>query len=343
MSARVLQIVKTIVIAGAHSNVGKTRLACQIQTLLQNAVYIKIGHGTSKEGKQGVFYHTGTPFDVIRSRHENADYLIIESNSILTEITPACTVYLTGEPQKPSAIEAQKKADIIKGSRITKETVEQLRTRLGLPQTIIHKIIWFSGARPVHTTAIILAGGKSSRMGRDKASLDINGKQSLIRLRQLLAPYFDEIIVSVNREKAVSLDGVRIVRDNKDGQGPLMGIYSALRQSHSATNFIIACDIPNVNMTLLFELLSQSEDHDIAVPSFTQGEFEPLFAVYTKHVVPAAQKLLEAHRRRIACLFEVCETAVVSSSDNAWYVNLNTPDDYRNYCKNAQPVAGGQP
>jgi len=332
--------VKTIVIAGAHSHVGKTSLAHQICRLVPDAVYVKIGHGTGKEGKHPVFYHTGTPFDSIRSHHKNADCLIIESNQILNEITPDCTIYLTGEPQKPSAIEAREKADIIRGTRVNPETIAQVCVRLGLSKTIVHKIIWLAGARPVHTSVIILAGGKSSRMGMDKAFLEIDGKNTITRLHNLLTPFFDETILSVNTEKKISFNGIKIVRDSEDGHGPLMGIYSSLEASLSPVNFVIACDIPEVNMTLLFELLAQSEEYDIAVPSFTEGQYEPLFAVYAKCVADAAGKILDNHKRRIIELFTECKTTVVPSPDNAWYINLNTPDDYRRYLSTTQKVAG---
>jgi len=332
--------VKTIVVSGAHSNVGKTSLALKIVNLLHNAVYIKIGHGALREGKAGVFYHTGTSFDTIRKDHQDAAYLIIESNRILNEITPDCAIYLTGSPQKPSAVEARKKADIIRGARVAPEVTEQLCARLELPKTIVKKIVWLAGSRPVHTSAIILAGGKSRRMGTDKALLEIDGKKNVLRLQNLLEPYFDDTILSISAEKEISFKNITVVKDLEEGHGPLMGIYSSLEASRSPVNFVIACDIPVVNMTLLFELLAQSEEYDIAAPSFAEGQCEPLFAVYTKAAAPAAQKVLKEKKRRIIELFHECTTSIVPSPDNSWYVNLNTPDDFRNFLSTLQKAAG---
>lgn len=331
---------KTIVISGAHSNVGKTILAREFCAIIPDAVYVKIGHGGNKEGKEGVFYHTGTPFTEIYEQHKHAGFLIIESNQILSEIKPDCTIYLTGEPAKPSAVIAREKADIIRGTSVKPETIERLCTKLNLSKTLVYKIIWLSGARPMHTSAIILAGGQSTRMGQDKALLEINGESSIKRLYNLLSPFFDEIIVSVGSERDIPFTEMKVVRDVEDGHGPLMGIYSSIAASQSQVNFVIACDIPEVNMTLLFELLANSEEYDIAVPSFSEGQCEPLFAVYKKNVAHAAKKILDLHKRRIIEIFPECKTQIIPTPNKSWYINLNTPGDYQNYLDSIQKVAG---
>ncbi len=244
------------------------------------------------------------------------------------------------EESPPPQVEAQKKADIIRGFPVKLKTVERLCEKLDLTKKLVHKIIWLSGARPTHTSAIILAGGKSTRMGQDKAFLEINGESSIKRLYKLLSPFFDEIIVSVDSERDIPFTGMKVVRDVKDGHGPLMGIYSAIMASQSQVNFIIACDIPEVNMTLLFELLANSEEHDITVPSFSDGQYEPLFAVYKKSVAHAAKKMLDFHKRRIIEIFPECKTQVIPTPDKSWYINLNTPGDYQNYLDSIQKVAG---
>jgi len=88
---------KTIVISGARSNVGKTTAAKKIVRLLPGSRYIKIGHGKEKPGQEGEFFHTGITFSDIISKHGDASFLIIESNAILNEITPDLLIYLTGD------------------------------------------------------------------------------------------------------------------------------------------------------------------------------------------------------------------------------------------------------
>ncbi len=106
---------KTIVVAGAKSNIGKTTLAEGICRLLPGSVRVKLGHGELKEDMDNVFYHAGTPYARIKEENPQADFLIIESNRILEEIEPDLTVYLPAEDPKPSALIAEMRADLIRG------------------------------------------------------------------------------------------------------------------------------------------------------------------------------------------------------------------------------------
>ena len=332
---------KTIVISGAHSSVGKTTLAKELCRIIPEAVHVKIGKGKKKEDKGDTLYAFGTSFREISSQHSHCKFLIIESNSILREIKPGCLIYLTGEsPLKPSAMDAMKKADITRGLRINDDTVKKLSQSLDLAETVIRKIAWLSGARPSPATAIILAGGKSKRMGKNKALLEIEGTSMIKRLHNSLTPFFDNIIVSVGSENNLSFPEANVISDIEKGQGPLMGIYSALTASPTSVNFVIACDIPEINVTLLYKLLSNSEEYEIVVPSFSKGLLEPLFAVYKKNIAPVAERFLAIHKRQVFLIYPECKTTVLSVPDNSWYINLNTPGDYHNYLENIQKVAG---
>lgn len=334
-------MLKTIVISGAHSSVGKTTLAKELCQIIPDALHIKIGRGKRNVDKEDILYPSGTPFEEIYSKHKRQEFLIIESNSILKEITPDCIIYLTGEsPPKPSAIDAMEKADITRGMLINDDNVKRLSQSLGHTEIVIRKIAWLSGARPSPASAIILAGGKSKRMGKNKALLEIDGISMVKRLYNSLTLFFDHIIVSVGSENNLSFSEAEVIKDIEKGQGPLMGIYSALQASATLVNFVIACDIPEINVTLLYKLLASSEEYEIAVPSFTEDQFEPLFAVYKKSVANAAKKVLYMHKRKVAALFPKCKTAVLTVPDNSWYINLNTPGDYHNYLENIQKVAG---
>jgi hypothetical protein len=137
---------KVIVVSGAHSNVGKTQLARALCSLLSGAVRIKIGHGNIKPDDDGYFYHLGTNFSTILKEHSSAPFLVIESNSILKEITPECAIYLPDKIQKPSAEVAIKKADITRGELITASKISALAVRLECDETMIRKIVELSGA-----------------------------------------------------------------------------------------------------------------------------------------------------------------------------------------------------
>jgi hypothetical protein len=137
---------KVIVVSGAHSNVGKTHLARALRDLLPGAVRIKIGHHARKPGGDGYYYHMGTGFSTIAAEHNNAHFLIIESNSILDEMTPECAIYLPAESPKPSAEIAVKKADIIRGKIVQASKISDLAERMECDESVIRKIIKLSGA-----------------------------------------------------------------------------------------------------------------------------------------------------------------------------------------------------
>jgi hypothetical protein len=137
---------KVIVVSGAHSNVGKTQLSRALTGLLPGAVRIKIGHGERKSNEDGFYYHLGTGFSTVTADHSDARYLIIESNSILKEITPDCAIYLRAENPKPSADIALKKADIIRGEPVPDSKISILAKRLECSEDIIRKIAELAGA-----------------------------------------------------------------------------------------------------------------------------------------------------------------------------------------------------
>lgn len=137
---------KKIVISGAHSNVGKSGLAERLSSILQNSVHIKIGHGRVKKGGSNLFYSEGTSFERIADENSDREYLIIESNRILREVTPDLAIFLTGGSPKPTAIEAKRKADIIRGEAVSRGKVDNIAMRLGLGRKVVLEIIRLAGA-----------------------------------------------------------------------------------------------------------------------------------------------------------------------------------------------------
>jgi len=132
---------KVIVISGARSGVGKTTLAGRLRQVLEGAEVVKIGHGKRKCGLDNHFYESGTPFQIIRENHIAAEWLIVESNSILREIQPDLTIYLEGENPKPSAEYAKCRADIVSTQAISDENAERLAVRLGIAADLMRLII----------------------------------------------------------------------------------------------------------------------------------------------------------------------------------------------------------
>ena len=307
---------KTIVVSGARSNVGKTTTAKKIVRLLHGAIYIKIGHGKEKPNQEGKFFHTGATFNDIISKHGEAPFLIIESNAILNEITPDLLIYLTGDSQKPSAKKAKGIADIIRGKHVDERILSDLARALSIEESTIRKIAWISGARPSPSTAIILASGKSKRTGHGKAFLSIVEKEVIATAYQSLSKIFDDVIIVTSSENSGRFKGMRTVSDKMPGQGFLMSIVTGLKASDTEVNFITACDIPEISTHLIYDLFAFSEDYDIVVPSF-EGDFkEPLFGVYKKSVILKAVRMLSENRRGVDSIFSLVNTKVLSVNNS---------------------------
>jgi molybdenum cofactor guanylyltransferase len=218
-----------------------------------------------------------------------------------------------------------------------------------------------SGGRPV--TVIVLAGGRGRRMNADKARLPVRGETMLERVIGQVAPYFSEILVSVSPGQKVHVKamsqvkaepsrrgkadhespglttaaktepGVRFVEDEVPDLGPLGGILAGLRAAANDACAVVACDIPDVHVALLRKLTRTAAAADISVPVTKAGQFEPLFAVYTKAVIPEIEALLRSGEQSILPLFEHCRTERVPLADATWLRNLNTRKDYESYLK----------
>jgi len=181
--------------------------------------------------------------------------------------------------------------------------------------------------------AIILAGGLALRMGgTTKAFLRLDGERFIDRILRVLGPLFEAFIVVTNEPELFAGLGVRVVRDEREGVGPLMGLYSGLKASVSTTSFITAADTPLVNETLVRRLLGIGEECDVLAPRWN-GNVEPLCAVYARRCLPAIESVLD--RGRIVSFFplvRVCylEEAIVRALDprGLSFFNVNSPADY---------------
>lgn len=131
--------------SGARSKVGKTHLARALVRLLPGSVRIKIGHHPPKVGGDSNLYRQGTHFSTIAADHGAAPFLIIESNRILSEITPDLTIYLPAENPKPSAELALAKADIIRGEPVAHSLISDFAGRLGCDEALIRTIVELAG------------------------------------------------------------------------------------------------------------------------------------------------------------------------------------------------------
>lgn len=178
-------------------------------------------------------------------------------------------------------------------------------------------------------TAIVLAGGKSSRMGRDKALLPYGAKTFIEHIVDQLRPHFDEILISADDVERFAFLGLDVVPDRIPGQGPMMAVTSALRHAAHELSFVVPCDIPRVSIGLLNKLFREARDGaDIVVPYTDENHYEPLFAIYRKGVGERLDRALEQGIRRLASVYDSCDTRRVRLGDGDHLTNVNTLSDY---------------
>lgn len=183
-----------------------------------------------------------------------------------------------------------------------------------------------------NVTAVILAGGKNTRMGgTDKSMMPVKGVPMIQYIAAQLEPHFGEILIGADNSEKYGFLGKRVIKDELKGLGPLMGIYSCLLSSGNDLNFITACDIPDIRIDFINNMLDLSAGADIVMPVNGIDEYEPLHAIYRKSVIPAAGKLLKENKLKISGLFSMVETKFFPFDGRGWYYNLNYREDYEKY------------
>lgn len=183
--------------------------------------------------------------------------------------------------------------------------------------------------------AFVLAGGKSSRMGVDKAFLEFRGQTLLQRAMNIAATVSDRVVIVGDPARFVEFGTT--VADIFPGCGPLGGIHAALMSSNAELNLILAVDMPSVSPQLLAFLFAAAEDNEalITVPRAGNG-LQPLCAIYRREVATAAEAAVRAGRYKIDALFSRVPTHVIEPSTLAAagfseqaFFNVNTPQDHQ--------------
>jgi molybdopterin-guanine dinucleotide biosynthesis protein A len=186
---------------------------------------------------------------------------------------------------------------------------------------------------PIKATAIVMAGGNSLRMGADKSMLPIQGQPMIERICKQLRGTFDEVLISANEVDRYSFLGFEVIPDRIPEQGPLMGIASVMQASANELNFVVACDIPYVDVPYVRRMLVEAEGVDLVIPTTGEGKYEPLFAVYRKSALGAINEVLSLGRRKISDVFARCKVKHIELGDAECFTNLNTLGDYEEFQK----------
>jgi len=176
-------------------------------------------------------------------------------------------------------------------------------------------------------TGIILAGGKSLRMGQDKGLMSLNGKPMIQYVIDTIQPLVNEIIIIAN-QKEYQTFGFPVYEDDLKEQGPLAAICTGLKFSKTQKNLILSCDVPFINEELLNLLIKNSEDAAVVIPE-QNGRTHQLIGIYNRSCLTPFQKELAKGNRKIKWAIEQLNYKVVDANhiDKKMFNNLNSKDD----------------
>lgn len=178
----------------------------------------------------------------------------------------------------------------------------------------------------------MLAGGKSSRMGRDKALLPFHGGALAGHVAATVAAAAGSVILIGDPQKYGHL-GYPVLADRKPGVGPVGGIESALSYTTADWNLVLACDMPGISAEFLRGLLDAAEraGADVLAPAGPSGRLEPLSAVYHRRCRETLGRALEAGVRKVTDALAGLEVARLPVDNAACFENLNTPEEWARY------------
>jgi molybdopterin-guanine dinucleotide biosynthesis protein A len=177
----------------------------------------------------------------------------------------------------------------------------------------------------------VLAGGRSSRMGRDKALLRHWGVPLVVRAAAAVADAAGSVTI-LGDPGVYGHFGWPALADAEPGLGPIGGLLTALEHSSAEWNVLVACDMPGLSPDLLRELLRKTaRTRARCVAPVTADGFEPLCAVYRRNALPEVRSAIAAGRLKMRDLLPLLHAMPVSGFDPACFRNVNTPEDWTSY------------
>ncbi len=184
-------------------------------------------------------------------------------------------------------------------------------------------------------TGVILAGGQSRRMGRNKAMLKIGNYTIVERVLAALKEVTDTQLLVTNSPEEYTFLNIPLKSDILPQKGALGGLYTGLAASETPYCLVVACDIPFVNPKFLQYMAQRVEGYDIVIPQHRNG-YEPLCAVYAKTCIPHIEALFLADCLKIIEVFQytsmriITETEIHDFDRDGWmFFNVNTEEDYQ--------------
>jgi molybdopterin-guanine dinucleotide biosynthesis protein A len=188
-------------------------------------------------------------------------------------------------------------------------------------------------------TGIVLCGGRSTRMGRDKGALPFGADTMLEHITRVLRPLTDRVIVVGRRDQSAST-----VHDAVEDHGPLEGIAAGLASSTTDLNLVVACDMPLIKPAVLERMVDQIGDNDVCV-AIVDGHASVLCGVYRSRIAPEARALLDAGQRRVNALLDRVQTKRVDAAvfrdidpDLETFTSVDTPEAYQKVMRNSPMI-----
>lgn len=187
------------------------------------------------------------------------------------------------------------------------------------------------------TTGIILAGGKSSRMGTNKALLPLHGKTVIERIVERMRGITDELMIVTNTFEDYAFLRLPMTADHWPGMGPLAGLEAGLSRSRTDYNLITACDMPFISVELGRYLLSCLDQYQAAVPVI-KGRQHPLFAAYRKEIVAEVRNALEKQELRMEHFLKTIHVKMITEEllvslglpiEESCFFNMNKFEHYQ--------------
>ena len=183
-------------------------------------------------------------------------------------------------------------------------------------------------------TAIILAGGQSRRMGRDKGLVLLNGKPMVQHVLDKAKSITKQVMIITN-QPGYEHFGVPTYSDLIEDKGPLGGIYTGLHYTRTEYNLVLSCDIPLVSVSFLNRLASYRGENQAWVPVH-ENQPQPLCAIYKKEIRPQIKLSIEAGQLSMHKFLETINTSFIDMSDveaehKNGFANLNSPEDVEKY------------
>ena len=181
-------------------------------------------------------------------------------------------------------------------------------------------------------SAAIMAGGKSRRMGQDKAWIELDGEPLITRVANVLAEVADEVLIVANDPRYGSL-GLPVVRDRYPEGGALGGIATGVGAATNGTVLVAACDMPFLSAPVWRLLLEFDGEADVVIPR-VGGELETLHALYAKACLPHMARALAENRLRVVSFFDAVRVKTIDEPELRAidptlraFTNVNTPEE----------------